>query len=279
MVETAPEASLLGKIAGYTEILAKDPRSTVFVPLSEAYRKMGLLEDAIEVAGKGVQTLANYAPGYIALGRALAEHGEWERAAAAFERTLVLEPGNMQGLKGLARVRLTLKQREPARELLKQILAAAPGDEQAAQMLASLGAGEAARPAVTAAPSVVQTENPQPAQAASDAEPPIATATLAEIYERQGLLRKAFKIYRELYQADAKNRELYDKLISLKQRIEAGEEGASPATTSPVATLAPAQEQSMSPPEAPTGPTPDEKTVEVLNRWLASIRRRREHVR
>ena len=42
--------SLVGKISSYLQIVSKDPHSTAFVPLSEAYRQIGLLDDALEAA-------------------------------------------------------------------------------------------------------------------------------------------------------------------------------------------------------------------------------------
>jgi len=42
-------------IEKYQIQLEKDPKSQVFAPLSEAYRKMGLLEEAFRIAVRGVQ--------------------------------------------------------------------------------------------------------------------------------------------------------------------------------------------------------------------------------
>ena len=279
MVDGSAEASLIGKIAGYTEILAKDPRSTVFVPLSETYRKLRMFDDAVEVASRGAKVLPTYAPGFVALARALAERGDWQGAAAAFEQTLAIEPANLQGLKGLARARIALRETEAARGLLTQVLALAPDDAQAAQMLSTLPAVQVPPPAAVQKVAAEPPAQPLPEEVATaDAEPPIATATLAGIYERQGLLRKAFKVYRELYQLEPGNRALYDKLLALKQRIEAGEEPL-PASSEP-APLAAAPTPvaaHVAPPAA--APTAAEKTLEAYNRWLAAIQRRRENVR
>jgi len=263
------EVSLLGKIAGYTEILSKDPRSTVFVPLSEAYRKMKMLDDAIDVASKGVAALPNYAPGYIALARAQAEHGQVAAAAAAFEHVLRLEAENVQGLKGLARVRMMQTRIEDARMLLETAKRQAPDDPQIDGMLRSLNQGAASAPAAVGG------------EPAPEAEAPIATATLAEIYLRQGLHRKAFNIYRELYQADPSNRALFDRLTELKGllaaetgRVDASQgAGVSPMAAPPLT----AQVATTVPEMAPVVESGD--GVERLKHWLELIRRRRQDVR
>ena len=42
-------------IERYQLTLERDPKSQVFAPLSEAYRKMGLLEEAFRISTRGVQ--------------------------------------------------------------------------------------------------------------------------------------------------------------------------------------------------------------------------------
>lgn len=263
------EVSLLGKIAGYTEILSKDPRSTVFVPLSEAYRKMKMLDDAIDVASKGVAALPNYAPGYIALARAQAEHGQVAAAAASFEHVLRLEEENVQGLKGLARVRMMQSRIDDARKLLEKAKRLAPDDPQIDGMLRSLNQG------VAQAPAVVEVER------GAEVEAPIATATLAEIYVRQGLHRKAFNIYRELYQADPNNRALSARLNELKvllapeaDRVVDLQGVGEGAVVAPLHTVQVAATSS----EATTTAGYSDAVVR-LNRWLELIRRRRQDVR
>ena len=67
MTEQNQQSSLLGKVAAYTEILAKDPDSTIFVSLSEAYRKMGMLDEAKDVAERGLKKNPQFSPAYIVL--------------------------------------------------------------------------------------------------------------------------------------------------------------------------------------------------------------------
>ena len=111
MPNTAAEPSLLGKIATFTELLAKDPHSTAFVSLSDIYRRMGLLEDALEVVEKGVKALPRFSPGYVMLGRLRLACGALEEAAAAFETALSMDEENLAASKGLAQVLIRLGKR------------------------------------------------------------------------------------------------------------------------------------------------------------------------
>src|SRR5512133_395386 len=100
------DVSLFGKIAGYIEVLVKDPHSTVFVPLSDAYRKLGLINDAIKAARTGTEQVPTYTPGFVALARLLAESGDLAAAAAAFQQALALEPEHLPALTGMIRIHM-----------------------------------------------------------------------------------------------------------------------------------------------------------------------------
>lgn len=283
------EASLFGKIAGYIEILVKDPHSTVFVPLSEIYRKLGLLDEAVTVARKGTQMVPAYAPGFVALARGLAEQGDHHGSAEAFRAALSLEPDHLPALTGLARVYLLCGDRDAALACLQSAQAAAPGDEQVARLLASVQGGRVAAtspapPAGVAKPPVAPPAVAAPEQeppitteegAALHAAPPIATATIADIYIRQGFPEKALKVLADLLQAEPGNGEIRKRYESLKRQLAASEQAS--------VDLASAGEKRA--PEALEVATVsnkegrDGRLLAACNRWLAAVERRRAHVR
>src|SRR3982750_948516 len=55
----------------YLRKYQEDPSSRVFAPLAEAYRKAGLVDEAIEVAQEGLRVHPNFIGGKVALARAL----------------------------------------------------------------------------------------------------------------------------------------------------------------------------------------------------------------
>jgi len=77
------------------------------------------------------------------------------------------------------------------------------------------------------------------------------TKTLAEIYLRQGHLREAYDIYRDLAQKDPFDQELNDKVIELKKQLGF----AQPSYSRPV----------------PAG----EERLRTLEQWLTNIRKRK----
>jgi len=242
MSENTP--SLLGKIAAYTEILAKDPRSTVFVSLAEAYRQLGMLDDALEIAAKGTTHLPGFTPGFTVLGRIYAQRGELDEAAEAFERSLAIEKTNLLALKGLARIRLRQGQGGAARELLGRALEIDPEDETARKELAALPSAPAGNPVVSQlaarqqAPTRPVSPSGPSARAAGIAENeteeeqatarPIQTETMGDLYRKQGLVLEAAKIYRELLRAAPHNERVRSKLIAIRQELEAVIDGPGP---------------------------------------------------
>jgi tetratricopeptide (TPR) repeat protein len=272
--------SMLGKIAGYIEILSKDPHSTVFVSLAETFRQMGLVDDALEVARKGVAALPTFCPGYTELGRIQAQRGALKEAEEAFAAAVEIDNENQPALKGLARVYGLQGQRAKARKILERARVLQPDDPTVLKMLAALGPPPPAAPSddaargVHASPESVAAGNEKDrAPAGEDFGEPIATATIAEIYVRQGLLDKALRIYRDLLRANPG-----DQLLAERYRHLGGpvvEPGPSAVAPPPVTPAADHFEAGIEA-KALDG---NQGAIVVLNRWLEAIRDRRAHVR
>jgi tetratricopeptide (TPR) repeat protein len=264
MIAAKDQGSLLGAIAEYTERLAKDPHETIFVPLSEAYRQLGLNDYALEVARTGVQHLPEFGPGHVLMGRLLVERGETAGAATCFERALSIDAGCLPALKGLSRIRYQQGEHDAARQLLQQAAALRPDDLMVRKALANLQAQHAA--ASTGAAG-------EPAVKKGGA--PIATPTIAEIFERQGLLQRALGVYRDLLQKDPSNQDLLQRCRSLQARIaaDAGDIAPQVSALTPAPTADPLTTVAASP-DLPPGLS----TIQSLERLLSAVRRRREHV-
>lgn len=275
-------SSLLGKIAGYTEILAKDPRSTVFVSLAEAYRQLGMLDDALEILDNGLANLPRFVPGYVAKGRVLAQKNQLADAALALEKALAIESDNLAAIKGLARVRYRQGYIDKARALVEKGLGIKADDEALRKMLASLGPCPAGGEEVESRSEATPGEEGS-ATTEEKEEPGILTATLAELYVRQGLLHDAARVYREILRREPDNQKARQRLVELKQQIEAQERQQEQAeAVSPEAVPTPTVER----PPATTAAaavasrsSSADQLVELYQRWLAAIEQRRAHVR
>lgn len=289
------DVSLFGKIAGYIEILYKDPHSTVFVPLSDAYRKLGLTDDAIKALRKGTESVPTYTPGFVALARLLAESGDLAGAAATFQKALVLEPEHLPALTGMIRVHMLRNENDQALQLLRRAHQLAPDDALVSRMVAGMpGARAMLAASAPAAPAVPQPRTSGAVTATAveaveavedsielppDAKPPIATATIADIYISQGFPEKALKVYGDLLQSEPHNQDVRMRYEALRRDIE-GSQVAPPisaATTVPAMAGAETVNQATAVVQQ-EGARGTEQRIATLQRWLSAVNRRRAHV-
>jgi tetratricopeptide (TPR) repeat protein len=122
----------------YQLMLEKDPQSLVFAPLVDAYRKMGLHEQAAEEGLKGVRLHPQFAGGRIALARVLIERMQWEPAAEQLKEAVKLSPENILAFSLLADCLVKLKRPKEALKAFKMVLFLNPDDEKSIQSVKKL---------------------------------------------------------------------------------------------------------------------------------------------
>jgi tetratricopeptide (TPR) repeat protein len=129
----------------YQMMLHKDPRSRVFAPLVDAYRKMGMHKEALVEGLKGVKLHPEFAGGRIALAQVLFEREQFEPAADHLKKAVKLSPENNMAYSLLAETFVRLRQPKQALKTYKMVLFLNPQDQKAAkavQKLESLTADE-----------------------------------------------------------------------------------------------------------------------------------------
>ncbi len=136
------EVSLWAEIKKYEDTLAKDPLSFCFAPLAELYRKVGLLDEAVDVARKGCGHHPEYVGGFMALGRAYFEKGLKNESREALERVIAVNPDNNLALKLLSQLYLDFGEYQLAENVLRALLAMNPDDVESNLLLRSLGRKE-----------------------------------------------------------------------------------------------------------------------------------------
>ncbi len=122
----------------YQLMLQQDPKSRVFAPLSEAYRKMGLHEEALEICQSGVLANPDFAGGRIALARILMQLNQYDKAAPELKVATELSPENVLAFSLLAECYLHLKDGKEALKAYKMQLFLNPQDERAQRAVKKL---------------------------------------------------------------------------------------------------------------------------------------------
>lgn len=139
------------EIRRWSDELARDPDSLVFLPLGETLRRQGQLELALKIATRGLERHPHNPDAHDLLARIEVDRGQLQRAFDEWDMVLRLTPGHLGAFKGMAFVRFQQGRTDEAEELLKRA-AEHGGDAEVTAALANLrGAGRSgvARDGVT----------------------------------------------------------------------------------------------------------------------------------
>src|SRR5262245_49202774 len=111
----------------WSDELARDPSSLVFLPLAETLRRNGQLDLARRVAVRGLERHPHNAEAHDQLARIQVDLGQLESAFDEWDMVLRLVPGHVGAIKGMAFVRFQQGNLDDAERLL--VLAQDEGGE------------------------------------------------------------------------------------------------------------------------------------------------------
>lgn len=123
------------QIYHYLRRYQDDPRSRVFAPLAEAYRKAGLLDEAIEICRDGLRIHPHFIGGRVAMARALFDKGQYLEVVKELEPVVLDAPDNLVAQKLLAESYLILGRVAQALAAYKVLLFFVPQDDEVAKMV------------------------------------------------------------------------------------------------------------------------------------------------
>ena len=129
------------EIAKLTERLSKDPRSKLFVPLAEEYKKAGDLEMSIHVLTEGLKNNPGYVTARSFLGKLLFEKGDLSGAQKEFEEVAKAIPDNLMAQRKLGDLYILQDRAADALKHYKIALSLNPRDEDTASLVADVEAG------------------------------------------------------------------------------------------------------------------------------------------
>ena len=131
-------SSLSPLIIKYENVLEKDPRSRVFAPLAEGYRKLGLIEKAMEVLQKGIRFNPDYLMGYLGLASCYFDLEQYQMAYSTLRPIVGLNRDNIKLQRLFGETCLKVDQKEEALDTFKYLLFLNAKDQQAIEMVYTL---------------------------------------------------------------------------------------------------------------------------------------------
>lgn len=132
--------SLSPIIFDYLKKYQEDPTSRVFAPLAEAYRKSGLVSEAIEIAREGLRVHPNFVGGRVALARALFDQKSYGEVIDELTPVIREVPDNLVAQRLIAESSLMLGRTTEALGAYKMLLYFNPQDSETAKIVSELEA-------------------------------------------------------------------------------------------------------------------------------------------
>lgn len=253
---------------------SRDPNGRAFVPLADAYRRAGRMDEALDLLREGLTRHPEYASAHVVASWLHIERGALDEALDTLELILELDKDNRAGLKGMGQVLHEKGDREGALEHLNRLAELEPEDAEAKALLDTIQAAEPADVAV-AEPEVA--EAPTPPHVSED----VITRTMGDVYADQGLTAKAIDVYERLVAANPDDEELEARLWELRDAAlapltPAVEDVAVEPEPVPVEALAPEAEveapaEDESPPVSIDALAPDVEAPAVDDRPVLPI--------
>lgn len=121
----------------WSDELARDPASLVFLPLGETLRRQGQLDLALKIAMRGLERHSHNTDAHDLLARIAVDRGELQRAFDEWDMVLRLTPGHLGALKGMAFVRFQQGNTAEAEQYLQRA-SEQGGDTEVAAALANM---------------------------------------------------------------------------------------------------------------------------------------------
>lgn len=109
--------------------LEKNPRSAVFAPLAELYRKSGMLDEALRILKNGIRHNPNYIAGYLTLSACYFDLGQFPMSYATLRPIVENQRDNIRLQTLFARVCVELGHHEEALDAYKYLLFLNPRDK------------------------------------------------------------------------------------------------------------------------------------------------------
>ena len=219
-------ADAMAEIEELKKKLAQNPDSMIFMPLADAYRKAGMLDEAIEVCKAGLVKHSSYTSARVVLGRIYTEKNMVDEAVSELKKVEATDSDNLMVHSMLGNAYLKKKMYAEAVSQFQKVLSLNPEDTETQEKLQEALSAKQNPPAekkeaAPAAPKAQPAEQKEEVKKAPAAEAPKAdrqkSIKAAELYTKKEEFDKAIELYREILDEDPENvimqqrlREVYD---------------------------------------------------------------------
>jgi len=242
----------------YLKEYQENPRSRVFAPLAEAYRKSGLIDEAIDICREGLEYHPNFTSGMVALARCYFDKALYTAAIKELEKVVSEVPDNYLAQKLLAQSYSMVGDKNNSLKAFKTVLFLNPKDEEVKKTIAEME-GTVEKTPNSFLPDGHQEKDDYYIPPVPDFSPPnfehleaaddeelkfqekpaglafkkgeekelgeerilteLSTMTMGDLLDAQGLKDKAAEVYRKLLSLEPNNLILKSKLEKIEEEL------------------------------------------------------------
>jgi len=124
----------------YQSDFEKNPRSRVFAPLAESYRKIGMTDKAMEILSQGIRYNPGYVMGYMGLAFCYFDLKQYNLAYSTLRPLVESNRDNIRLQRLFADTCIAINHQDEALETLKYLLFINPRDKEIAKLVSTLEA-------------------------------------------------------------------------------------------------------------------------------------------
>jgi tetratricopeptide (TPR) repeat protein len=122
----------------YLKQFQEDPTSKIFAPLAESYRKIGLIDEAIEICKEGLEANPDFVGGKVALARAYFDKKLFKDVWNITKGIVEISPDNIAAQRLFADAAMQLAHFQDALQAYKMLLYYNPLDNDVANLVRDL---------------------------------------------------------------------------------------------------------------------------------------------
>ncbi len=159
------------QVQEYLRRFREDPTSRIFAPLAETYRRMGRIDDAIEICLEGMSHHPDFHGGRVALARCYLDKREFALAKHELEKVVNVVPENLLAQRLLGEACLSLNENRAALKAFRMALLLSPNDAALSQKVYDLEKLVAKGPAKREEPTSPPKPDYSAHETVSDEEP------------------------------------------------------------------------------------------------------------
>lgn len=219
-------------LSRYLDLYERNPRSKVFAPLADVYRQLGMYQEALDVLKNGLALHPYYLLGKVVLAHVYSDTGKDRQVLQVLEPLVLKNLDHYLLQKLYAKSHLNLGGTEEAWEVLKNLQFLNPKDQEVSDLINKIERHKQKTEREEVVSREISTAVEQWARVDfgtkqgrdeiistdhKEDEIPLATRTLVDLYQDQGITHKAIQVLEKVVELNPEDSSSRVRLESMKQ--------------------------------------------------------------